>query len=357
MEAVQGLRKARFERETWTYFALLYLHNGRESYLDFEPLGVLCLVTSARSKEHPEAFSSALLLLKCEPFESLYRVASTYADDIKKSDLPVSEQSNVEEEEADSEELETSEPGNKRVRLVSPLNELSPRQTRRRTDDLFSALREEAMKQHITTTQLLGYLLHRENYVHDRPVADIGMKLFQQEPVAKELSLDEALYMLSAYKLGCSGYTNLSPDAARPIMITLGKENSELLAKIVPPIDVEIGELQQNGVTVEDNADEAVSPDQIKDGFEIGNVDIATLNAFWKEDQKQKTKKKEAKKRIIAMIKAKTGIAVDMPDVVEAGGTSTTGNTARALLFDPEKRQVLIECIPQKEWEHYQKNP
>eukprot|EP00731_Ephydatia_muelleri_P000350 Em0001g350a len=51
MEAVQGLRKARFERETWTYFALLYLHNGRGSYLDFEPLGVLCLVTSARSKE------------------------------------------------------------------------------------------------------------------------------------------------------------------------------------------------------------------------------------------------------------------------------------------------------------------
>ena len=36
-----------------------------------------------------------------------------------------------------------------------------------------------------------------------------------------------------------------------------------------------------------------------------------------------------------------------MPDAVGAGGTSTTGNTARALLFDPEKRQVLIECIPQ----------
>ena len=27
--SVQGLRKARFERETWTYFALMYLHNGR----------------------------------------------------------------------------------------------------------------------------------------------------------------------------------------------------------------------------------------------------------------------------------------------------------------------------------------
>ena len=75
------LRKARFERETWTYFALLYLHNGRgknqrsaeinsdrtplrvyrfwsdldipagSSYLDCEPLGVSCLATSARSKD------------------------------------------------------------------------------------------------------------------------------------------------------------------------------------------------------------------------------------------------------------------------------------------------------------------
>ena len=44
-----------------------------------------------------------------------------------------------------------------------------------------------------------------------------------------------------------------SPDAPRPIMITMGKENSELLAKIVPPVDVEIVELQQNGVTVEHN--------------------------------------------------------------------------------------------------------
>ena len=40
---------------------------------------------------------------------------------------------------------------------------------------------------------------NRISIIHDRPVADIGMKLFQQEPVAKELSLDEALYMLSAY--------------------------------------------------------------------------------------------------------------------------------------------------------------
>ena len=28
-ERFKDWRKARFERETWTYFALLYLHNGR----------------------------------------------------------------------------------------------------------------------------------------------------------------------------------------------------------------------------------------------------------------------------------------------------------------------------------------
>ncbi|KAL5500089.1 hypothetical protein EMCRGX_G011590 [Ephydatia muelleri] len=72
---VQGLRKARFERETWTYFALLYLHNGRGSYLDFEPLGVLCLVTSARSKA-PDGFDAV----------SVQNVGSTYI--IVSWDLP-----------------------------------------------------------------------------------------------------------------------------------------------------------------------------------------------------------------------------------------------------------------------------
>ena len=31
-----GLRKARFERETWTYFVLLYLHNGRVKINDLQ---------------------------------------------------------------------------------------------------------------------------------------------------------------------------------------------------------------------------------------------------------------------------------------------------------------------------------
>ena len=62
---------------------------------------------------------------------------------------------------------------------ITPLDELSPRHTKRRTDALFSLLKEEAEEQKITT-QLLGFLLHRENYIHDRAVAAIGLELLQQ---------------------------------------------------------------------------------------------------------------------------------------------------------------------------------
>ena len=63
--------------------------------------------------------------------------------------------------------------------------------------------------QKITTTQLLGYMLHRENYIHDRAVAAVGLKLFRKEMVSREISLDEALFILSTYKLGRTGYTSL----------------------------------------------------------------------------------------------------------------------------------------------------
>lgn len=58
----------------------------------------------------------------------------------------------------------------------------------------------EAEEQKITT-QLLGFLLHRENYIHDRAVAAVGLKLFHKETVTRERSLDEGLFMLSNYKL------------------------------------------------------------------------------------------------------------------------------------------------------------
>ena len=64
-------------------------------------------------------------------------------------------------------------------------------------------MQEEAEENSITTSQLLGYLLHRENYVKDsRALAAVGMQVFSNIPVGKELSLDEGLYILSQYKLG-----------------------------------------------------------------------------------------------------------------------------------------------------------
>ena len=52
-------------------------------------------------------------------------------------------------------------------------------------------------------------MLHRDNYIHDRAVASVGLKLFHKEMVSREISLDEALFMLSTYKLGRTVYTSL----------------------------------------------------------------------------------------------------------------------------------------------------
>ena len=334
---------------------------------------------------------------------------------------------------------------------ITPLDELSPRHTKRRTDALFSLLKEEAEEQKITTTQLLGFLLHRENYIHDRAVAAIGLKLFHKETITSEISLDEGLFMLSTYKLGRTGYSSLrqelksrvelppyyrlmqhkdtimpkigsldplpgvsisvkesvqlhirrliqqlglqpgkytmtvkegldgsgrhsvhdqkgnvqthnmivwmwvalevykdvpvvnadpslpststsangrdkiwnepspsSPDAARPLLLVIGKEDKDLLHKIVPPVDAEMKELQSSGVKLFDaerefhlmlefhrtmndgkmqklllgrggafcvlcaySDEEAVQEDNIKEGFEIGNVDIEALHALY----------------------------------------------------------------------------
>ena len=45
----------------------------------------------------------------------------------------------------------------------------------------------------ITVTQFLGYLLYRVNYTHNKAVAEVGKKLFDQESVDREVTLDEAL--------------------------------------------------------------------------------------------------------------------------------------------------------------------
>ena len=58
------------------------------------------------------------------------------------------------------------------------------------------------------------------------------------------------------------GATN-SPDAARPILITMGKEDKDLLGVIVPPVDAEIEELHKNGVVIEDKEEQY----ELKFGF------------------------------------------------------------------------------------------
>ena len=68
----------------------------------------------------------------------------------------------------------------------------------------------------------------------------------------------------------------------------------------------------------------------------------------WIQNSKQKECVDVAKRKVQKYIKTKTGMAVDKPDPVGAGGTTTTGNIARNFLFDPAKRQVLVECVPEK---------
>ena len=54
-----------------------------------------------------------------------------------------------------------------------------------------------------------------------------------------------------------------------------------------------------------------------------------------------------AKRKVLEYIKTKTGMTADKPDPVGACGTTTTGNIAQNLLFDPAKCQVLVKCVPE----------
>ena len=51
----------------------------------------------------------------------------------------------------------------------------------------------------------------------DRALAAVGMQVFSNIPVGKELSMDEGLYILSQYKLGRTSYTSLRHDL-KPIL-------------------------------------------------------------------------------------------------------------------------------------------
>ena len=95
------------------------------------------------------------------------------------TDEPTIAQSSDEHEGNEVEEIE-KEQDEASTSTIAPLDALSPRHSKRRTDTLFALLKKEAEVQKITTTQLLGYMLHRENYIHDRAVASVGLKLFHR---------------------------------------------------------------------------------------------------------------------------------------------------------------------------------
>lgn len=71
--------------------------------------------------------------------------------------------------------------------------------------------------------------------------------------VSKDLDQDQPSTSTSQSNVIWTEGTPNSPDAARPILITLGKEDSDLLNKIVPPVDGEIELVHKSGVTVDEN--------------------------------------------------------------------------------------------------------
>ena len=129
--------------------------------------------------------------------EVFYNLSTIVEDDITMSSASSPEQ-NVE----GGSTVEENEEVHMRTVPLSPLDELSQRHARRRTDAILTQLKEEAEKQMITVTQFLGYLLYRVNYTHDKAVAEVGKKLFDQESVDREVTLDEALHNICCQLIG-----------------------------------------------------------------------------------------------------------------------------------------------------------
>ena len=57
---------------------------------------------------------------------------------------------------------------------------------------------------------------------------------------------------------------------------------------------------------------------------------------------------KEAKSEIQTQVYEHTGIKLDFPDSTGSGGTTTTGNIARRLLYNAENRNFPIDQLPEK---------
>lgn len=57
---------------------------------------------------------------------------------------------------------------------------------------------------------------------------------------------------------------------------------------------------------------------------------------------------KQAKSLVQNQMKIRTGLKVAFPDSTGKGGTTTSGNVCRRLLFDKETREILLELVPER---------
>lgn len=60
---------------------------------------------------------------------------------------------------------------------------------------------------------------------------------------------------------------------------------------------------------------------------------------------------KQAKANVQAHMKEKTGLKIAFPDSAGTGGTTTTGNVCRRILFDSATRENLLELVPERKRE------
>ena len=82
---------------------------------------------------------------------------------------------------------------------LQPLNHsMAQRSRRRRVAETREMLEQAAMQQGVTVSELLGYLLHLENYMSEKSLAAIGWRIFCGENIFKkpDISLEEAIWMI-----------------------------------------------------------------------------------------------------------------------------------------------------------------
>ena len=89
-----------------------------------------------------------------------------------------------------------------------PLNRCKHLETAKdRTDEVLGAVKDEAVRQIVTPSALLAFLLYRLNYVKRRTFAQKMLKLFENDEWNEEaVGVEKALAILERRKLGKGGY-------------------------------------------------------------------------------------------------------------------------------------------------------